>query len=227
MADPFYSSEASVQQTCASLFPAVQAHVGALRRSPNLTADLERQTQALRQQETQVMKMLSDMRVAVSIISQERAKFPQITDAELSRRQQFVDGYMAQVTQASDSLTRAYNEKSRFAATNDRKMAAFDAEMGYQDRRAQLAEIEDQTALLVNPLQRIKQGQRAFSDGLAQEEVLLDDLGNVIDDAQAKGERATKKVTAAQRALQRHKDCLFLGGAVIGFLVVFLLLVCW
>jgi len=173
------------------------------------------------------MKMLSDMRVAVSIISQERAKFPQITDAELVRRQQFVDGSMAQIMQATDLLTQAYNEKSRFAATNDKKMAVFDAEVGYQDRRAQLAELEDQTALLVNPLQRIKQGQRAFGDGLAQEEVLLDELGNVIDDAQEKGTRATKKVSAAQRAMQRHKDCLFLGGAVLGFLVVFILLVCW
>jgi len=44
MADPFYASEASVQQTSSELLPAIQAHVGALRRSPNLTADLERQT---------------------------------------------------------------------------------------------------------------------------------------------------------------------------------------
>lgn len=213
--DPFFEFEREATSSADSILRVIDNLVGVINGAPSLTVDLERQCGKIFNDIDKCLKTLTDMSVSNNIVSQDRVKFPSVTDQEIARRVAVTNSYTQSLIRAKDTLGKAYNAKNKFSAVSDRRTAEFDAEMGYYDKKARLNDLEDRVLDLNDPLMAIKRNQQLFREGLEKEDVLLDEFGNEIVDLNAKAKTATTKVQAAREAMRKQKDWLFLGVALL------------
>jgi len=187
-------------------------------------------------------KDLKGLKGAVDMVDKNRAKFPHIKDSELSSRKKFVDDAQNTINDIkasidSQAVRRKIEDDERKGKrdsyddnVNSGNSALHNENTGFiKDKRQQQQELvkkqDENLGQLGTAVDRLGEIGRGINEELKEQNVLLDKLGNEVDDASSR----MNTVQAALEKLLKTKDgCQIWTIVILTFILILLVaLIIW